>query len=96
MAIAIRAAAAESAAAFYRPSSGIKGGIGNVRLAGVSEHAKRVLRGYPPMGIFGLKRANVYRGDRGVFGEVRDLPTEGTITAPAPTSSDTEQGATVT
>ena len=34
-------------------------------------------KGYPQRGDSGLKRINVYRGDRGVFREVRDLSTEG-------------------
>ncbi len=55
-----------------------------MQLAGVSEPAKRVPRGHPQRGDLGLNRANVYRGDRGAFWEVRDPSTEGRITAPAP------------
>ncbi len=45
--IAIRVAASEPAAAFYRPSGGIGVGIGTVQLAGVFRPQDLVLRGNP-------------------------------------------------
>ena len=44
----------------------------NVRLAGVFEPQKWVLRGHPQNPDFGLDWVNVYRGREGVFWEVRD------------------------